>query len=165
MAIDASVGGAASDSYADVAYSDAYHAARGFNSEYLAATTPVKEAALKWATRLLERLEWCGYKKDIAQALRWPRVYVYDQDGYWYESTIVPVPVKNAACELALYLIKEDRTADSGAIPLNSLSVGSLSMSFDTGAQTKEIPDGVKSMIAFLLENGGSKTMRKVVRA
>lgn len=165
MALDATVSGASANAYCDRAYADAFHVDRGFNAEWSAATTAVRDAAIIWATRLLERLEWRGGKTTTAQALRWPRGSAATQDYVYYANTIIPGPVKDATAELALYLVKEDRTVDSGAIGLNSLKVGSISLDFDSGAYTKAIPDGVMSMISFLLHGSGSTTFRSVARA
>lgn len=156
MALDATVGGANSNSYCTVGYADAYHVLRGFNAEWTAALTPAKEAALVWATRLLERLSWRGYKTTPAQALRWPRANAFDQDQRIILNSIIPLEVGNATAELALYLLREDRTLDSGAIGINALTVGPISLDFDRNAPTKAVPDGVKAIIAFLLESTGN---------
>lgn len=165
MALDTTIGGAASNSFCSVAEANAYHVLRGHNAEWGDSGVSEKEAALAWATRILDRLNWSGNRAATTQALRWPRYNAYDQDGYVIANTVIPTAVKNATAELALYLRKEDRTADSGAIGVKSLSVGALSLEFDTGAYTKAIPDSVRDLIAFLLEDVGSSVFKNVVRA
>lgn len=155
MAFDASVAGANSNSYADVAYADAYHASRLFNTEWSAASTPSKEAALIWATRLLDVLPWASFRANRTQALRWPQYEAYDQDGWLVPTTEIPRNVKDATSEFALYLLKEDRTADTGATVIDELKVGPIELKFDTTAGTKAVPDSVMSLIQHYLQSGG----------
>jgi len=166
VSIDASVGGANSNAYADVAYADAYHAARGFNDEWTDASTADKEKNLQWACRLLDKMNWASIRATQAQALRWPQMNAYDQDGWFIATTVIPREVKDANCEMALYLLREDRTQDSGAIGITSLKVGPIGIDFDTNAAgTKQIPDGVVSLVAHLLANSGSTVMVNTGRA
>ena len=82
MAIDATIGGATSDSYSTVADADAYHTNHLYHATWTAASTDSKERSLKMATRLLdERITWVGSKYTDEQHLRWPRGSVTDLDG------------------------------------------------------------------------------------
>ena len=165
MTIDATVSGANSDSYCDVAYADAYHLTRGFNDEWAAADTNAKEIVLKWATRLLDRLNWMSPRTLQLQALRWPQMDAYDQDGWPVLQTVIHKNVKDAACEMALYLLREDRTIDSGAIGIDSLKVGPIAIDFSQTAGTKSIPNGVTDLIAHFLAGGGSSVVHSLGRA
>lgn len=155
MALDASVAGANSNSYVDVAYADAYHASRLFNTEWASATTPNKEATLIWATRLLDVLPWASFRANRTQSLRWPQYEAYDQDSWLVPADEIHRNVKDAACELALYLLREDRTVDSGATAIEELKVGPIELKFDIAAGTKAIPDGVIALVQHFLAGGG----------
>src|SRR5690606_31374425 len=64
--------------------------------------TDAKRRALLTATRRLDQEDYAGRKASNAQALKWPRVGVRDEDGRVYPSDVVPEVVKNAQVELAL---------------------------------------------------------------
>ena len=165
MSLDASVNGANSNAYADVAYADAYHAARSFNTEWASATTPQKEVALIWACRLLDKLNWASIRALQAQALRWPQMAAYDQDGWFVPQTVIHRDVKDANCEMALYLLREDRTLDQGAFGIEALKVGSIAINFDkTQESAQAIPDGVMELIAHFLVGGGALSSRTLMR-
>src|SRR5438128_1270421 len=101
MPVDATPGGPASNSFATVAEADAYHVARLHNPEWAAASNGDKEAALEWATRVLDRLPWQGSRAGITQLLRWPRYAVYDLDGFYVSSLTIPAFLRDATAELA----------------------------------------------------------------
>lgn len=128
MAIDATVGGGAANSYATVAAATAYFAVIGGTAEttWTAADTTAKEDALARATQYVEARwsgRWPGVPASIEQALAWPRVqrraamgYVYlssiyrpllDADGRMVPPEAIPVPIVQATCELALDALSE----------------------------------------------------------
>lgn len=80
--------------------------------------TPNKrERALIWATSLLDSsFEWRGTYRFTSQALRWPRSGVYDFDGREFNYDTIPELLKRATAELALALIKKDRTSLPGIL-------------------------------------------------
>lgn len=112
MTIDATVGGAASDSYVTTAEFDAYATAMGW-------TATITEAALRRARLYLDRVyTWRGIKATDAQALQWPRYVEGYVDGYPVASDIVPQAIKDAQCELAFLALSEDlfATITAGAV-------------------------------------------------
>ncbi|MCB9902407.1 MAG: hypothetical protein H6826_13775 [Planctomycetes bacterium] len=133
MALDATVSGSASDSYATLAEATAYHAARLWSDEWGASTDPKREAALKWATRLIDQLDFptTSQKAVSTQALRWPRSYVYDPDGARLPTAIVPAPIREACCELAYYLLKEDRAAELEVPEFQAITVGPIDLQYN----------------------------------
>ena len=80
MTIDASIGGASSDSFTSLADANTYMGARLYTTEWDTASDTNKEKALKQATVELDRMNWKGDVVDTAtpQALRWPRSSVKD---------------------------------------------------------------------------------------
>lgn len=133
MALDATVSGTASDSYATLAEATAYHASRLWSEEWAASTDPKREAALKWATRLIDQLDFptTSLKVVTAQALRWPRNYVYDPDGNRLPTVTIPDPIREACCELAYYLLKEDRAIELEVPEFESLRVGPIDLTYN----------------------------------
>lgn len=164
MALDTTISGVASTAYADVSYADAYLSFRNFSEDWFSASVTSKEAALAWATRLLDQLKFDGQRSTRQQALRWPRFSVLDRDGFLYESTTLPKVIKDANVEYALYLLREDRTLDTGAIGLNRVQVGPLQVEFaDTSATVKATPDSVTALIRHtLLSASGSACVTTV---
>lgn len=89
------------DSYASVAYADAYHAARG-NTAWAALTTSAKEIALRNGTAYIDaNYSFLGQKNTQAQALQWPRYGAYI-DNFLWPSDELPPDLLKAACEMAL---------------------------------------------------------------
>lgn len=147
MLLDATPGGPASNSYATVAEADAYHATHLYASAWTAASTSNKEAALIWATRLLdEQVDWAGGQASTTQALRWPRLGVYDYDGNEFPSNAIPAWLQHATAELARMLLGEDRTAER-VIGLSSVRAGEVSVDFDRHDVKPILPPAVRSLI------------------
>lgn len=166
LTIDATPKSPTANSYATLAEANAYHEARGFNSEWTSASDTQKNAALAWATRLMERLSYKGSVLDLAQALRWPRAFVFDLDWREYDRNVVPQCVKDAQAELALYLLKEDRTEDQGSVGLSEVQVGPLGVKFNTNPGSTRVdilPASVKQLLLPVMEGGGP--MARVVRS
>jgi hypothetical protein len=154
MAIDATEGGVAANSYVTEAEADTYFQGRLNSEGYVNATQPTQEQALRTATIFLDsRVRWIGDIKDqiTPQALAWPRVY--DINALTPEDILVlgaaiPQDLKNAQCELALYLIDNDDPVTSNA--LDSIKVGSLDIDFNEFVPNQLIPDSIWSMISYL---------------
>ena len=97
--------GVSADSYASIAEADSY-AADYFSSADLAAwnaaSTAIKEAALRQATQYIDanfEPRFPGQIVSISQALAWPRVNAYDRAGRIL--TDIPTVIKNSTTELA----------------------------------------------------------------
>ena len=110
--IDATVGGAASNSFVTVAECDAYCDARlnasAWNDE---SDDDQKARALIEASRDLSQRQWVGVgRTSSTQALAWPRTMAENPDigwpGLWYfDSNVIPQRVKDATSELALQFL------------------------------------------------------------
>lgn len=150
MALTATVGGSASDSYVTVAEANTY-----FNNHYITAKKtawtalgqPQKESALKRACQQLETLKVLdddftagrlptalvidmGYdltihRAEINQKLQFPRNMDLDPTT---GDPFVPQEVKDAQCEQAVYLLSFDDTA------LNTLQQGIVEEAVTAGA-------------------------------
>lgn len=90
------------DAFADVAFVDAWHAARA-NAAW-AGTDDAKEAAIRRATAWLSgAFGWVGRRRvGRAQALAWPRSGAVDGDGWSVPYDEVPDEVRQATAEAAL---------------------------------------------------------------
>ncbi len=148
MALDATVGGASSDSYITVADADTYHGTTLNSTDWDSAVTATKEKALKSATRLLdERIEWNGSKYTEAQSLRWPRSNVTDPDGYAVGTDEIPTAITNATAEFAKRLISSDTTGNAEGKGVSSVKAGSVDITFDKTDTADVLPDIVSEML------------------
>ena len=144
MVIDTTVGGASANSYASVAEYKAYWQARLYNTAALAASDATIEAALEWATRILDSaFRWTGSAADDVQALNWPRAGMLTPNRFPIATTVIPVQLKNAQCEFAGQLLNSDTTADNAALKilgsetsLTSIKAGSVALTFGGGSFT-----------------------------
>ena len=91
------------NTYASQADVDAYHAAMG--NKAWAGTG--RGAAILRGMAYLENLRWNGRKKTREQPLSWPRIGMYDSDGYSIPQDEVPSEVVTALCEAALVELQE----------------------------------------------------------
>lgn len=134
-------------SYATVAYADEYfsydlHASKWFDTEIA-----IKEKALVTATRQIDTLNFIGIQADPEQTLAFPRItarvrQLTDHQLITYGEQIkqlkatIPVDIKRAACEQALYLLQKQESSfdfeDLQAQNVTSYTVGDVSVSFNT---------------------------------
>ena len=130
MAFDATAGAATANSYASVAEADAYLAVRGDTSTWTALTPGEKESKLQWSAIYIDTLTFKGTRSTSTQALQWPRIGVWDRDGFEVDG--IPQALKNAQAEMAFQLIANDWTQGLGPVSNETLSVGSISLGRET---------------------------------
>lgn len=132
-------------------YLDQY---RLYSSEWDAASEADHEKAIIWATMLIDRgFDFRGSQTSFFQALRWPRIGIYDDDMRYVDQFNVPPVVKQSCIILAAELIKQDRTnvPDLISLGFRSAKVGPLSVDVDATRILPFIPDFV---IAWLGQYG-----------
>ena len=130
MPIVTTAGAADANSYASVAEADAYLAVRGDTATWTALTPGEKEAKLQWAAIYLDTLNFRGTRSTSTQALQWPRIGVWDRDGFEVDG--IPQALKNAQSEMAFQLIANDWTQGLGPVSNETLSVGAISLGRET---------------------------------
>lgn len=75
----------------------------GRSATWTAASVPAQEEALFIAGQYLNSLNWKGKKRDRDFTMAWPRVEVYDNEGYLWDYETVPQNVKYAQAEAAVF--------------------------------------------------------------
>lgn len=126
MALDATVGGAASNAYCTAAQATSYIEERlsimAWYQELPTITYPWQEldarrdAALMQATMLLDDLvRWRGRPTTQTQALAWPQTGQVDQFGRPVDPAIVPEDIQRATAYYALALMQEANSAVTGS--------------------------------------------------
>lgn len=120
-------GDATANAYASLADAEAYALTLPLVGDWATAAEATKNAAIAQATRMMDAMEWTGYRTDPGtQALQWPRQAVYDREGYAIASNAIPAKVRDACCEFAIRLVADDRAADAGGLAPETIELGSL---------------------------------------
>lgn len=114
------------NAYADAADADSYFEGHLYASAWAGATPEHKDAALVFATRLIDsQFQFRGTKANGTQALQWPRVGCPDPDSNSpVAADLVPKSVIDATCEMARELLILDRTASPPGEGLKYENVG-----------------------------------------
>lgn len=131
-------------------------------SIWSAASSAQKQGALVEATAWLDiTYVWKGLKVDETYALDWPRSSVYDAEGYAIDIDEIPERLKQAACEAAVRILNSEDMAPDSDAPVDSVSLGPLSVDFLEGGTQSKKYTVVDRLLRGLIEAGG---MRKVIR-
>ena len=114
------------NSYIDIGGADEYFENRLHVGSWGETDNSTKEAALKQATRTIDRLLLKGRKTTDTQELAFPR----------YPDTEVPEAVKEACCEIALALLERGNSQRRKLQQegVQSFSLGNMSETFTAGA-------------------------------
>jgi hypothetical protein len=151
MALDATVGGVAANSYSTRAEAQTYFDARLYTEAWDAVDDTEKDAALQMATRLLDQyVEWYGAPATTTQRLAWPRYGMLDRNGNSIGGDVLPGDLKVSTAELALRLLERDSTKESeaGLEGLTQLTTGPVSMSFKSPIPARVIAESVRAFVA-----------------
>jgi hypothetical protein len=155
MALDATIGGASSNSYVTRAEATTYFGDRLDVDEWDDATNAQKDAALVMATLRLEQEDYVGSRADEDQNLKWPRMSVYI-DNVYQDSADIPRPIKEATYELALAILKDNTLlADTGLEGFESVKLGEMDVvpRFRAGgtlpAEVTRLLRGIKTSAAY----------------
>jgi hypothetical protein len=143
------------NSYISVADADTYFSDRLNADEW---TGTDKDKALIQATKMIDFRHYLGYKTDETQALKFPRIGLID-DYVDLDENEVPQKVKDATCELALYLLQDDYSAPDDLSEFNNVVVGPIQIETRVGAKTsaggKVIPPFVIELLRFAMAPSG----------
>lgn len=143
MAFDSTVGGANSNSYVDLLFANTFFEHILLPNVWDQATPDSQKRALMTATTWLEEFDYIVTPTSTTQALKWPGVSIFDENGNLivdtdgvpalvlgvYDDATMPIPLLNATCELAYYLLTLGTAASAAALttgtgPISSLKIG-----------------------------------------
>ena len=167
MSIDATVGGASSDSYITVAQAASYFEGRLYTTSWDDANTATRELSLRMSTNELDKMGWRGDIADSTtpQSLRWPRTGIFDLDDNAVLSTIIPTFLIDATSELALALLEKNRYAENDATGLRKVTAGEVAISWDRRWQNTRNPIVVNQLISPYLLHSSSANYTLLDRA
>ncbi len=159
-------GRADAESYISVAEANTYFLANGEPASWMQARDDRKETALRVATRSLNLLyygKWSGIKASAGQALAWPRMSVYDADGFVLLTNTLPPMLKAATAALALRWLQDstsvlgDVSVDSAAIVSESVTVGPITeqKTYQGAKNSKKSFPEIDAMVKTLTSAGG----------
>ena len=129
MSLDATVGGAAADTYVTLAEWADWAAGMGYT---LTGTDTARETILRRAARALDdRYSFSGHRFQENQALAWPRAEVGHVHGWEVRSDAIPAEIRRAQMEMALAIMRgvDPFPVTVGTVVSESSSVGPLSRS------------------------------------
>jgi hypothetical protein len=131
-AIDATVGGSASNSYLSLADFATLADNGPLSAVFTAASVDDRTRALLQATERLDLEAWTGVRVSQSQALAWPRNYAVDPDRtntnvgstfarpydlvVYLPSTTIPDRIRSATAELALLMLQAGVGVDLFAV-------------------------------------------------
>lgn len=160
LVLDATVGGAASNAYDDLAAAVSYFEGRINKAAWSGATTEDQEAALVHSTTILDAELYDGIKASINQRLKWPRSGVTDDDDLEISALVIPKEMKEAMFELALVLLGNDIQSHTGLEKFELLKVGEIEIEPRDGV-ANVLPDEVVKLIRRFQTTGtASKRVR-----
>lgn len=117
------------NSYVTADGAEDYFSDRLYSTAWTDATTAQRERALVMAARAMDGQNYAGSVTNDSQAMAWPRSGVYDRERRAIDSAVVPQAVKDAQCEVALALLKED-PADAKDPDTRRVKAGSVEMEY-----------------------------------
>ena len=143
MALDTTIAGSASDSYATFAEYQAYILAQ-FGVDLTAAET-AETLNMRRATAYIDRnYTFIGYRTLIDQAREWPRYVDEYVHGYQVLSTTIPTDIHNAQMELAYAIstgVAVFETVTTGGIVSTSVKAGTVESSTEyNDSTTRTLP-------------------------
>lgn len=164
MALDASVGGASSNSYLALAAAESYFLGRLSADEWADADQEEREAALIMATQRLESEPYLGCRVSTTQRLQWPRYGASDRNGNLLSTTAIPGLLQDATCEMALAILKDPDMIGgaSSFAEFQNLRIGNSLDITPAATPSGTLPMPVLRLLASLRRGG---FMNSVVRA
>lgn len=145
------VGASNANAYVTLEVANQYHEDRPVvKTTWADASNAEKNAALLWATKLLDSLvDWKGWVVDDVQALLWPRHGMEYPSGYSVDNDIIPTELQEATAEYARQLLAEDRAGDSDIETkgITSIKAGPVTLTFKDSVYSKVVPDIVFHLI------------------
>lgn len=154
--MDATVGGAASNSFVTQSAATQYFVDRLDSSAWSDASIRQQQNALMMATMRLDAENYTGVRVTTTQRLQWPRYNTYNRDDQLFVTTAIPVIVQQATCELALALLRDPAMFDASGLEMfTNVKLGSIDVTPRPGTPTVALPAIVKRLLAPVLMSGG----------
>jgi len=167
VTVTPTVGASDANAYASVVEGDAFFEGRSGVTAWTGASADEKGRALILATERIDQEEFVGSpvsplsgtSSGTTQALKWPRYSAQDDEGWTYESDVIPERVKKATLELALEVLGGGVSlTDSGLEGFEDVKVGPLSVTPRHERKAGTLPAQVLRYLRPLLTTPSSLT-------
>ena len=148
----ATAGAANANAYCTLAFADQYHEDRpAVGTTWTDATEPQKNAAILWATTLMDSLwTWNAWTVNVTQILLWPRQGLMKRNQREeIDDTTIPPEIQEATAEYARQLLAGDLAGNSDieTLGITSLKASSVALTFKGNVTAKFVPDTVVNLI------------------
>ncbi len=168
--LDATIGGMSANTYVDASVAVVITDDRLQIANWSAADAEDRARALIMAAKRLDQLEFEGSKVASGQALKWPRIDAFDDNGDEYASDAIPEVIQWAAVDVAIWLLNLDADGEDGLAPtglegFDRVKVGPLEVEPNHGHRAGALPPAVMRLLRPLLLRGGSGIMAELVRS
>jgi hypothetical protein len=150
--LDTTAGSATANAYVSLAVAEQYHLDRpAVGTTWSAATTDQKNAAILWATKLMDNAWfWHGNPTDAVQSLLWPRSGMLKRNKWEYvDIHAIPIELQQATAEFARQLLVSDLAGNSDleTFGVTSFRAGPVAFTFKDSVFAKPVPDTVFLLI------------------
>ena len=150
--IDATLSGAAANSYVTLAAADTYFETVPDSSTWTDKSTDAKNRALISATRWIDALSFYGDRCTTTQALKWPRNN-YTIDGVDLACSLIPDAIKAATYELARAFANDTDaiTGSTGTTGIyDQVELGDLKVKYKDSSTTAGVINNVFDVYPWL---------------
>jgi len=154
VTIDASVGGANSNSFVTRAEAQSYFEGRLGAGKWEPDSTELtdQDRALVMSTSRLDIEKFYGNRVSLTQRLSWPRSGIVI-DGVAVAQTALPRQLKEACFELALAYLQNPSTADNSDLDdFESIAIDGISLKPRSSTRADKLPDKVNSLLVEIAE-------------
>lgn len=158
VVLNAVAGTVGFNAYCTVAEATDY-ATTKLNTTFTLLATATKEAAIIWATRQLNTLQYKGYLSVANQPNEWPRTGVWRDGGEHsyedsllftstqFDSTTIPQFLKDATADLALQLVVSDTTAATGTEGFKRIKVDTVELEMNAKDRLSWFQDSTRNLV------------------
>ena len=153
MALDATVGGASSNSFVTRAEASAHFTDHPFGTTWLALTGAAQDTYLIYATMAVDSLCYDGQESGSTQALSFPMGGLTrngQSDGVSVDSSTIPIKIKRATYEHAAYLAANgdvQQPKDQHVQGLTELTAGDITLKFAKDFDFMVVPSHILALI------------------
>jgi hypothetical protein len=183
---------AGANSYVSLDFANTYLEANTFAyTPWSALTDQEKQLLLVWSSRYLDqRATWNGiptsvflanpYQANViagfvstpalepvpTQPMRWPRADAFDVDNVPIPYDVIPIQLQNATCEMARYLITQDRSLERPQDGIKELKLDTMTLIFRDNYVLPIVPSEISYIIRGIgTISSGTTNFSKVRRA
>jgi len=154
------------NSYSSLEYADNYFSTHEFHSDEWEDTDILtRQSLLVSGTRSLDLMfDWEGFPLYLEQNLGFPRQRIWSSSyRVWLNPLIIPSRLKDATCEMAMYLKKGDPFKPAESEGLESLKIDVIELKFSNSSSKTPVPQAVLPLLRGLGEYIYGKRSGKVL--